>query len=120
MRGSANRLNPSVIWTHVEFASEERFNEMKRSSATRAGFLNRVANTALLSPKRDHLSQLVFTGSSFLKSGGATPCSSYLVTVYDAPVCRFGDQSLLPDGRKMRDARLAHLYVPCKGGNDED
>jgi hypothetical protein len=104
-REQFSRLNPSVIWTHVEFASEERFNEMKRSSATRAGFLDRVASTALLSPKRDHLSQIVFTGSSFLKSEGATQRSSYLVTVYDAPACRFGDQFLLPDGRKMRDDR---------------
>ena len=105
MRGSANRLNPSVIWTHVEFASEERFNEMKRSSAKEAGFLDRVASAALLSPKRNHLSQIVFTASSFLKSEGATQRSSYLAAVYNAPACRFGDQFLLPDGRKMGDAR---------------
>jgi hypothetical protein len=93
-----SRSSPGLIWTHVNFISDEAF---RRLGSQHAGtpFLDRVANAALLSEKRTHLAQLIFSGGSFQQRTGSTVCSSYKVVVYDSPACHFGKKVIFQGGR---------------------
>jgi hypothetical protein len=66
------------------------------------GPLDRIATAALLSEKRNHLSQLVFSGGALLNKTENTARSSFKSTVFDAPMCRFGGEVIFPGGRRQR------------------
>jgi len=93
-------LNPGVIWTHINFISDKVFTRLSSSEDGRACLFDRIANAALPSEKRNHLSQLVFSGGSFLAKTPPIARSSYANVVYNSPVCRFGENSIFPGGRK--------------------
>jgi hypothetical protein len=98
-REQFSRLNPAVIWTHVKFITKEGFTQLSTSKDGRACLFDSMASRVLLSEKRNHLTQLVFTGGSFLEKTGDTACSSYEAAVYDSPICRFGKKIVFPGGR---------------------
>jgi hypothetical protein len=98
-REQFSRLNPSVIWTRINFISKEAFTRLSSLKDGRACFLDQIASRALFSEKRNHLSQLVFSGGSFLSKTGSTARSSFAATVYDSPICRFGKNIIFPGGR---------------------
>jgi len=93
---------PGVIWTHVNFISNEDFERLGRTERGLIGPLDRIATAALLSQKRRHLSQLVFSGGSVLSKTGDTARSSFKSAVYNSPSCRFGEDIIFPGGRKQR------------------
>lgn len=99
-REQFSRLNPGVIWTHIELISEKDFTVLGSPHNGQAGFLDRIANAALLSEKRSHLGQLVFSGGSFLSKDASAARSSYARAVYNSPACRFGESFIFPDGRR--------------------
>ena len=94
-----SRLHPGVIWTHINLISDEAFTLLSSTQNGKICFLDRIASAALLSEKRNHLGQLVFSGGAFLSKTPSTARSSYVTTVYDSPACRFGKSSLFPGGR---------------------
>lgn len=96
-----SRANPAVIWTHINFISEQAFTLLSSSRNGRAGLFDRIASATLISQKRVHLGQLVFSGGSFLQKSGSTACSSYASAVYDSPACSFGNSTMFPGGRKL-------------------
>ncbi len=102
-----SRSHPAIIWTHVNFIPEETFLKLGATQEGRASFLDSVANAILLSQKRDHLSQLVFSGGSFLSKTGDAARSSYRSIVYDSPICRFGKAVVFERGRVHPDYREA-------------
>jgi hypothetical protein len=61
-REQFSRSNPGVIWTHIELISEKDFTLFSSPHNGQAGFFDRIASAALLSEKRSHLGQLVFSG----------------------------------------------------------
>ena len=99
-REQFSRLKPGVIWTHINFIPNEVFTSLSSSQGGNACFLDRIAGSALLSEKRNHLSQLVFSGGSFLDKTASTARSSYGRTLYDSPVCRFGKNVIFQGGRR--------------------
>ena len=99
-REQFSRLNPGVIWTHINFIPNEVFTRLSSSQGGNACFLDRIAGSALLSEKRNHLSQLIFSGGSFLDKIASTARSSYGQTLYDSPVCRFGKNVIFQGGRR--------------------
>lgn len=92
--------NPGAVWVHIGMITDDEFNRLSSSSNGKAGLLDRIAARVLLSEKRTHLCQLVFSGGSFLKKVPPTQFSSYGSTVYDSPRCQFGSNVIFPGGRK--------------------
>jgi hypothetical protein len=99
-RGQFSRLNPGVIWTHINFISDKAFTILSSSKDGRACLFDRIVSAALLSEKRNHLSQLVFSGGAFLHKTPTIARSSYANAVYNSPICRFGENFIFPGGRK--------------------
>jgi len=99
-REQFSRQNPGVIWTHINFISKEFFSTLSTTHNGHACFLDRIAGAALLSEKRCHLAQVVFSGGSVLHKTATTASSSYGSTVYDSPACCFGKNFLFPGGRR--------------------
>lgn len=95
-----SRTRPAVIWTHFHSADAAIFRKLSMSEGSRACLLDGLANNTLLSQKRAHLKQLVFTGGSHLSMGTSVARSSYGVAVYDSPSSAFENQIILPDGKK--------------------
>jgi len=99
-REQFSRSNPGVIWTHINFISDKDFTFLSSSKDGRTCLFDRIANAALLSEKRNHLSQLVFSGGSFLHKTPPIARSTYANAVYNSPICRFGENFIFPGGRK--------------------
>lgn len=113
-REQFSRRNPGVIWTHVSFISKEIFMQLSSPQDGRTSFLDSVASRALLSGKRDHLSQLVFSGGSFLFKTGPTARSSYAAAVYDSPICRFGKSVVFPGGHTKAETGGSHREITAR------
>jgi hypothetical protein len=103
-REQFSRLNPAAIWTHINFISDKDFNVLSTSKGDKGCLCDRIAHAALLSEKRSHLSQLVFSGGAFLHQTPTIARSSYANTVYNSPICRYGENVIFPGGRKKRAA----------------
>ena len=99
--------HPAVIWTRINFIPGEVFLSLGAQRNGSASLLDAVANRALTSEKRNHLSQLVFSGGSFLDKTGSVARSSYKSIVYDSPVCRFGKRVIFEGGRTHPDHKAA-------------
>jgi hypothetical protein len=99
-REQFTRRNPGVIWTHLNYISDQAFTLLSSSKDGRICLFDRIANAALLSEKRNHISQLVFSGGSFLHKTSTIVRSTYASAVYNSPICRFGENFVFPGGRK--------------------
>jgi hypothetical protein len=106
-RNQFSRSNPAVIWTHINFIFDKVFASLGEQKDGRACLFDRIANATLTSQKRNHLSQLVFSGGSFLHKSGSVARSSYRSLVYDSPICRFGKNVIFEGGRTHPDYRVA-------------
>jgi hypothetical protein len=106
-RKQFSRSNPAVIWTHINFISDKVFLSLGTQREGRACLFDGIANATLTSQKRNHLSQLVFTGGSFLHKTDSVARSSYRYIVYNSPVCRFGQNVIFEGGRKHPDHKAA-------------
>jgi hypothetical protein len=95
-----SRSNPGAIWMHISMVPNDTFTAFSSSHNGQAGVLDRIASAALLSEKRNHLSQLVFSGGSMLTKTSSTAYSSSGSAIYDSPHCRFGSTVIIPGGRK--------------------
>src|SRR3984957_1840094 len=99
---------PAVIWTHINFIPDEVFLSLGTAQQdARVCLLDAIANATLRSEKRNHLSQLVFSGGAFLDKRNSTARSSYRTVVYDSPICRFGQNVIFEGGRKHPDHKAA-------------
>jgi hypothetical protein len=106
-REQFSRDKPGVVWTHINFVSDEVITHLALAQGAVACFLDRVASSALLSEKRNHLSQLVFSGGSFLNKADVIARSSYRVITYDSPICSFGTDVIFDGGRTKRSRTAA-------------
>jgi hypothetical protein len=106
-RNQFSRSNPAVIWTHINFIPAKVFASLGEQKDGRACLFDGIANATLTSQKRNHLSQLVFSGGSFLHRSGSVARSSYRSFVYNSPICRFGKNVIFEDGRTHPDYRVA-------------
>jgi len=64
--------SPGVIWTHMNFMSKEVFRSLSTSQHGMTCLFDGIANAVYRSEKRSHISQLCFTGGSFLDRTGET------------------------------------------------
>jgi hypothetical protein len=94
---------PGVIWTHMNFVSKEVFRSLSTSQHGTTCLFDGIANAVYRSEKRSHISQLCFTGGSFLDRTGEAARSSSLSAIYNSPACRFGKDVLFTGGR-MKDS----------------
>jgi len=101
-REQFTRENPAVIWTHIKYVSQSVFAQLSTSQGNRPCLFDRVSNATLLSEKRNHLSQLVYSGGSFLQKGEWSSRSSFAQAVYNSPASRFGNVCIFPANRKKR------------------
>jgi len=106
-RKQFSRSHPAVIWTHINLIPEQVFLGLGAKRDGRASFLDSVANGALMSEKRNHLSQLVFSGGSFLHKTDSVARSSSRSIVYNSPMCRFGKNVIFEGGRTHPDHKAA-------------
>jgi hypothetical protein len=65
-----------------------------------ASLFDLIALAVLDSPKREHITQLVFSGGAHLVKKGEYQISSYRRVVYNSPSSNFGEAVLFPDGRR--------------------
>jgi hypothetical protein len=91
-----------VIWTHVKYVSPDLFTHLSTSQGDRTCLFDRVSNATLFSEKRNHLSQLVYSGGSLLRKTEQGSRSSFEAAVYNSSGCRFGDVFIFPANRKKR------------------
>jgi hypothetical protein len=98
---------PAVIWTHMDFIPAPVFLAWGARRNGQASLFDAIANGTLMSERRNHLSQLVFTGGSFLHKSGTTARSSSRSIVYNSPICRFGQNFIFEDGRTHPDHKAA-------------
>jgi hypothetical protein len=101
------RLHPAVIWTHINFISDRVFLGWGTQREGRPSIFDAIANKTLIADKRNHLSQLIFTGGSFLDKGDSAARSSYRSLVYNSPICRFGRNVIFEGGRTHPDYKAA-------------
>jgi hypothetical protein len=106
-RKQFSRSHPAVIWTHINFISEQVFLGLGAQRDGRASLLDSVANGTLMSDKRNHLSQLVFSGGSFLHKTDSVARSSHKSIVYNSPMYRFGKNVIFEGGRMHPDHKAA-------------
>jgi hypothetical protein len=106
-RKQFSRSKPAVVWTHINFISDEVFLSLGTQQEGRVCLLDGIANATLTSQKRNHLSQLVFSGGAFLHKGDSVARSSYRSIVYDSPICRFEQNVIFEGGRKHPDHKAA-------------
>jgi hypothetical protein len=100
-RKQFSRSNPCVIWTHIDLIPAVVFSQLTTRANGKDALCDQIASAALLSEKRDHLAQLVFSGGSFLQETSvSTVRSAFKSAVYNSPICRFGDDVIFPRGRK--------------------
>ncbi len=106
-RKQFSHSKPAVIWTHINFISDKIFLSLGEQKDGRACLFDGIADATLTSEKRNHLSQLVFSGGSFLDKTGSVARSSYRSFVYNSPICRFGKNVIFEDGRTHPDHKAA-------------
>jgi phenylpyruvate tautomerase PptA (4-oxalocrotonate tautomerase family) len=94
-------VRPSIIWVHIDYVSPESFKALSYSKEGTSR-LDSIANAVFRSSKRDHITQLVFSGGAHLRSDGASRRSNFIRTVYNSPTRRFEKAILFPDGRTRR------------------
>lgn len=101
------RLHPAMIWTHINFISDEVFLGWGTQRGGKPCIFDAIANNTLASPKRNHLSQLIFTGGSFLHKTGSVSRSSSRSIIYNSPICPFGRTVIFEGGRTHPDYKAA-------------
>ncbi|HEY4739230.1 MAG TPA: hypothetical protein VIH76_01400 [Candidatus Acidoferrales bacterium] len=106
-RKQFSRSYPAVIWTHINFIPAKDFLNLSAQRDGRPSLLDSIANGTLTSDKRNHLSQLVFSGGSFLHKTDSVARSSYEFIVYNSPSCRFGKNVIFEGGRTHPDHKPA-------------
>jgi hypothetical protein len=82
----------------MKFVSKEAFRSLSTSRPGMTCLFDGIANAVYRSGKRSHISQLCFTGGSFLHRTGETARSSSLSAIYNSPACRFGQDVLFAGG----------------------
>jgi len=97
---------PAVIWTHLNFISEMAFSAITKRTE-KASLFDAVANGTLMSEKRNHLSQLVFSGGSVLQKEADVARSASRTVIYNSPICRFGNDVIFEGGRTHPDHKAA-------------
>ena len=108
-RDQLTGTRPAVIWTHIAFGDDARFRQLSTSEHGKTCILDGIAFAAL-SQKRDHLTQLMFSGGTpFLSKDLNAARSSYSVAVYDSPATRFEAAFLFPNGRKKKEMNARTL-----------
>lgn len=101
-REQFTRTRPAVIWAHIKYVSQDVFTHLSKSQSDRPCLFDRVSNATLLSEKRNHLSQIVYSGGSVLRKAEQGTRSSFEAAVYNSPGCCFGDVFIFPANRKKR------------------
>lgn len=90
---------PGIVWTHVNYVSPEVFDALSYATEGQSLF-DTIAERVFGSPKRNHVSQLVFTGGSHLRMTEGIAQSSYRRVVYNSDCSRFANSLLIPEGKQ--------------------
>jgi hypothetical protein len=57
---------PGIIWTHIDYIDKATFDSLANSE-TRPSLLDRIATAVFESPKRRHVTQLMFSGAPYIE-----------------------------------------------------
>ena len=90
---------PGVIWVHVDYISPQTFMSMAYADKG-CSLFDLMALAVFDSPKRNHITQLIFSGGAYLVEKGDHLRSSFRHVVYNSPNSKFGKVVLFPDGRQ--------------------
>ncbi len=96
---------PGVVWLHIDYLDPVSFNSLAYSEKG-FSFFDLLALAVLDSPKRPHISQLVFSGGAHLVRRNEYARSSFKKVVYNGPRCQFGSTLLFPHGRNAISSSL--------------
>jgi hypothetical protein len=91
---------PGVIWLHVDYLDPAFFDSLAYSEKG-SSFFDLLALAVLDSPKRPHISQLIFSGGAHLVRQGDYATSRFKSVVYNAPHGKFGSTPLFPGGKNI-------------------
>jgi hypothetical protein len=83
----------------AELPSPEIFDSMAYAKKGSSLF-DLMALAVFDSPKRSHITQLIFSGGSHLVKKGGYGNSSFRRVVYNSPTSKFGE-ALFPEGRQL-------------------
>jgi hypothetical protein len=75
---------PSVIWVHIDYIKTPDFHSLSFASQGTSQ-LDHLASVIFSSPNREQLSQLIFSGGTYLRREGVRSWSHYDIVVYDNP-----------------------------------
>jgi tetratricopeptide (TPR) repeat protein len=92
---------PGIIWVHIDYLDSRSFLSLANAEKGLSLF-DLLAVAVLDSPKRHHVSQLIFSGGPQLLRQHGYGISRFRRVVYNSPHCRFGATRLFPGGRNMK------------------
>jgi tetratricopeptide (TPR) repeat protein len=94
---SGNR--PGIVWVHVDYVSPDTFDAMAYAEKG-SSFFDLIALAVFDSRKRDHLTQLVFSGGAHLIKKDDRRTSSFRRVVYTSPNSKFREAVLFREGKQ--------------------
>ena len=95
---------PAVIWVHVDYIGTRHFEYLAHSEDGNS-FLDAIALATFRSSKREHITQLAFSGGAHPIISSGNVISSFKQVVYDAPSDQFNAPVLLPSGKRQSTRR---------------
>ena len=95
---SGNR--PGIVWVHVDYVSPDTFDAMAYAK-TGNSFFDLIALAVLDSPKREHLTQLIFSGGAHSMNRDDHRMSSFRRIVYTSPNSKFREAVLFREGKQL-------------------
>jgi hypothetical protein len=95
---SGNR--PGIIWVHVDYVTADAFDFMAHAKKGSSLF-DLIALAVLDSRKRDHLTQLIFSGGAHLVKKDDYQTSSFKRVVYTSPGSKFSEAVLFREGKQL-------------------
>jgi tetratricopeptide (TPR) repeat protein len=90
---------PGIVWVHVDYVSPDTFDAMAYAKIG-TSFFDLIALAVLDSPKREHLTQLIFSGGAHLMKKDDRRVSSFRRVVYTSPNSKFREAVLFREGKQ--------------------
>jgi hypothetical protein len=91
---------PSVVWVHIDYIKTPDFHRLAFANPTSQ--LDHLANVVFSSPNREQLSQLIFSGGTYLRREDVRSWSHYDIVAYDNPNSRYPQFKLFPSQKVRR------------------
>ena len=91
---------PGILWVHVDYVSPDTVDAMAYAKKGNS-FFDLIALAVFDSSKREHLTQLIFSGGAHLMKKEDRRMSGFRRVVYTSPNSKFREAVLFPEGKQL-------------------